>query len=293
MAPYGRFMTVPLLEVAAMSEALPERASRRRRYLMCPPQFFDVSYSINPWMDRSVPVDRARASDQWGRLVETYERLGHEVELIEPLPGAPDMVFSANGAVVDGGRVLDARGSAIANVRPSRSRTDSGSLERDSTARSAPARAICEGEGDVVFVGSVALAGWGFRSTRSAHHELQEFFGRPVVSLRLCDPRFYHLDMALCVLDERTIAYFPPAFSAGSRCVLERLFPDAIRVGAPDAYALGRQRGERRSPRGAAEGGAWECTTSCAPVGSSPFPVEMSEFVKAGGGVRCCTLEMR
>src|SRR2546425_8568046 len=102
-------MTVPLLEVGAMSKGFPERASRRRRYLMCPPRFFEISYSINPWMDRSVPVDRARATDQWEHLVETYEGLGHDVEIIEPVAGVPDMVFSANSAIVDGGRVLTAR----------------------------------------------------------------------------------------------------------------------------------------------------------------------------------------
>jgi arginine dihydrolase len=283
-------MTVPLLEVAAMSGGFPERASRRRRYLMCPPRFFDVSYSINPWMDRSVPVDRARANVQWEHLVETYERLGHDVEIIDPLAGAPDMVFSANGAVVKGGRVLTSRFRHRERA-PEQVPYRQWFLQREFRDVRA-ARAFCEGEGDVTFVGSVALAGWGFRTTRSAHHEVQEFFGRPVVSLRLCDPRFYHLDMALCVLDDRTIAYFPPAFSAGSRCVLQRLFPDAIRVGEPDAYALGLN---------AVSDGHHVVLPEAAPGmhdlvrarGFEPLPVEMSEFVKAGGGVKCCTLEMR
>ena len=147
------------------------------------------------------------------------------------------MVFSANGAVVRGGRVLTARFRHRERA-PEQVPYQKWFLEhgfRDVR----PARSFFEGQGDVTFAGPVALAGWGFRTTRSAHHELQEFFGRPVVSLRLCDPRFYHLDMALCVLDERTVAYYPPAFSAGTRCVLERLFPDAIRVREADAYSLG------------------------------------------------------
>ena len=290
MAPYGRFMTVPLLEVAAMSGALPEHASRRRRYLMCPPRYFDVSYSINPWMDRSVPVDRARATAQWEHLVETYEGLGHDVEVIEPVPEAPDMVFSANGAVVRGGRVLTARfrhrERAPEQVPYQRWFLEHGF--RDVR----PARSFFEGQGDVTFAGPVALAGWGFRTTRSAHHELQEFFGRPVVSLRLCDPRFYHLDMALCVLDERTVAYYPPAFSAGTRCVLERLFPDAIRVGEADAYSLGLNAVSDGHhvvlPVGAV--GMHDLVRT---RGFEPVPVEISEFIKAGGGVRCCTLELR
>ena len=108
VAPYGRFMTVPLLEVAAMSEAFPDRASRRRRYLMCPPQFFDVSYSINPWMDRSVPVDRARAAAQWEPPRRDLRgSRSRRSSSSSPLPGAPDMVFSANGAVGRGRAGVD------------------------------------------------------------------------------------------------------------------------------------------------------------------------------------------
>jgi arginine dihydrolase len=282
-------MTVALRDAAAVANALGERASRRR-YLMCPPRFFALTYSINPWMDRSVPVDRDRAMRQWDQLVETYERLGHDVEIIDPIPGAPDMVFSANSAVVDGGRVLTARFRH-------RERSPEQHPYRQWFARRdfrevRVGRAICEGEGDVAFVGSMALAGWGFRTSRSAHHEIQEFFGRPVVSLRLCDPCFYHLDMALCALDDRTVAYYPLAFSSGSRRVLERLFPDAIRVRSPDAYALGLNAvsdGCHVVLPGAASG----MSDLVRARGFEPVPVEVSEFVKAGGGVKCCTLELR
>ncbi len=282
-------MTVALHEVEAVPNVLGERASRRR-YLMCPPRFFDVSYSINPWMDRSVPVDRARAMQQWQRLVETYERLGHDVEIIDPIPGVPDMVFSANSAVVDGGRVLTARfrhHERAPEQRPYRKW-----FARHGFREVRLGRAICEGEGDVAFVGSVALAGWGFRTSRSAHHELQEFFGRPVVSLRLCDPCFYHLDMALCVLDDRTVAYFPPAFSSESRRVLERLFPTAIRARRSDAAALGLNAvsdGRHVVLPKVAAGMA----NLVRARGFEPVPVEISEFVKAGGAVKCCTLELR
>jgi N-dimethylarginine dimethylaminohydrolase len=269
---------------------VPERVSSPRRYLMCPPRYFDVAYSINPWMDRTVPVDRARATSQWEGLVDTYQCLGHDVDVIEPVAGVPDMVFSANSAIVDAGRVLTARfrhRERAAEELPYRQWF----IDRE-FAEVRAARAICEGEGDIMFVGSVALAGWGFRTSRSAHHELQEFFGRPVVGLRLRDPRFYHLDMALCVLDERTVAYFPPAFSAGSRCVLERLFPDAIRVSEPDAFALGLNAvsdGSHVVLPVAARG----MSDLVRARGFEPVPVEISEFVKAGGGVKCCTLELR
>src|SRR5690242_8517912 len=79
------------------------RVPTTRRYLMCPPEYFTVEYSINPWMDPERPVDTRVAVEQWTALKETYEGLGHKVELIDPEPGLPDMVFAANsGTVIDG-----------------------------------------------------------------------------------------------------------------------------------------------------------------------------------------------
>ena len=100
-----------------------------------------------------------------------------------------------------------------------------------------------EGEGDLLVVGDLVLAGTGFRTDRAAHAELQELFGRPVISLDLVGPHYYHLDTALAVLSsdpaDPQIAYYPPAFSAGSRAVLQQLFPDAVEATERDAVALG------------------------------------------------------
>lgn len=89
-----------------MPNRTPERTARPRRYLMCRPTFFTVDYTINPWMDPARPTDTDLAVRQWERLCTTYRRLGHTVELIEPLPGLPDMVYTANGATVLDGRAL-------------------------------------------------------------------------------------------------------------------------------------------------------------------------------------------
>jgi N-dimethylarginine dimethylaminohydrolase len=151
---------------------------------------------------------------------------------------------------------------------------------------------VCEGEGDLIPAGRYVLAGTGFRTTREAHREVQEFFGVPVISLQLVDPRFYHLDTALFVLDDRNIAYYPEAFSPGSREVLARLFPDAVLATREDAMAFGLNsvsdgRHVFISPR--AEALADELTRH----GYVPVPVDLSEFQKAGGGIKCCTQEIR
>jgi N-dimethylarginine dimethylaminohydrolase len=272
------------------------RIAHPRHYLLCPPDHFAVSYAINPWMDPSRPIDVALARRQWDRLREVYLELGHTVHVIEPRPDLPDMVFAANGGLVIGGRALSAR-----FAYPQRAAEAPAYLEwlRDHGLRSVTEAAqVNEGEGDFLVVSAgdgherLVLAGAGFRTSPAAHDEVQELFGLPVVSLRLTDPRYYHLDTALAVLDERTVAYYPGAFSAGSREVLRRLFPDAVLAGAADAAVLGLNAvsdGRHVVLAERAAGLAAELRDR----GFSPVGVDLSELLKAGGGAKCCTLEIR
>lgn len=270
----------------------PARTATPRHYLMCRPDHFTVSYEINPWMDASLPTDRDLAVAQWQELHDLYVSLGHTVELIDPLPDLPDMVFAANGATVLDGVVLSAhfhheerRGEGPAYLR--------WFAERGYEAHTATE--VNEGQGDVLLVGGLLLAGTGFRTTLAAHAEVQEVLGRPVISLSLVDPHFYHLDTALTVLDgseERAeIAYHPAAFSPGSQRVLRRLFPDALTVTAEDAAALGLNavsdgRHVVVSPQ------AVTYQDQLRERGFEPIPIDTSELLKGGGGAKCCTLEL-
>ncbi len=154
------------------------------------------------------------------------------------------------------------------------------------------AKAINEGEGDLRVCGDFVLAGTGFRTDLAAHAEAQELFGRPVVTLQLVDPRYYHLDTALAVLSPDNVAYFPGAFSPGSQTVLRRMFPDAVLATAEDAAVLGLNAvsdGRRVVLPTAAKGLAEKLALR----GYEPIPVDVSEMHKAGGGPKCCTLEVR
>ncbi len=265
------------------------RQATRRHYVMCPPTYFDVSYAINPWMDISVPVDKAKAVEQWKILRETYRNLGHRVDAIEPVMGLPDMVFAANGALVVGGRVMGVR------FQHAERAPEAAAYAAFLQGLGYPlheAEHVNEGEGDFLVVGRTVLAGTGFRTAPAAHLEVQERLGVPLVALQLVDPRFYHLDTALAVLDDRTIAYLPSAFSGSSRRVLEALFPEAILASEQDAAVLGLNAVsdgrhvvlDRRAEELAAE---------LSRRGFNPVQVDMSELNKAGGGVKCCTLEVR
>jgi N-dimethylarginine dimethylaminohydrolase len=283
-------MTVSPATEPTTQSTIRDRVQTRRHYLMCRPEHFAVSYAINPWMNPAAGVDRDRAIAQWETLRAAYVALGHEVSLIDPIDGLPDMVFAANGALVVGGRVYGAR-FAYAERGPEGAAYRAWFRDRGYADVLEPAHTN-EGEGDFLTLDHAILAGTGFRTDVAAHQEAQEFLGRPVVTLRLVDPRFYHLDTALFALADGNIAYYPGAFSPGSRAVLERMFPEAVIAGAADAAVLGLNAvcDDRHVVINA------EATTlidDLAARGYEPVPVDLSELRKAGGGPKCCTLEIR
>jgi N-dimethylarginine dimethylaminohydrolase len=289
--------TAPLPTPGATVTALPTiRAARKRHYLMCRPTHFTVNYTINPWMNPDVAVDRDLAIRQWENLRDLYVALGHTVSLIEPIPGLPDMVFAANGALVVDGKVLGAR-FAKEQRMPEAPAYLSRLKETEGLDEFLVTMADNEGEGDFLDVGDVILAGTGStdqhrRTDRAAHAEAQEFLGKPVLSLTLVDPNFYHLDTALAVLGEHDIAYYPPAFSPGSAAVLRRMFPDALIATQADALVFGLNSvSDGRHVAVPVE--AVDLQAALRARGYDPIPVAMSEFRKSGGGPKCCTLELR
>ena len=266
-----------------------ERTARPRRYLMCPPEHFEVTYAINPWMDPSTPVDRALAVAQWGALKAAYEALGHRVEVLPGVAGLPDMVFAANGALVHGGRALGARFTFP--QRTAEAPAHRAWLEEAGFPVVEPAHTN-EGEGDFVVVGDLVLAGTGYRTDHGAHAEVASALGVEVVSLELVDPRYYHLDTCLAALDDDNIAYYPGAFSQASLEVLRTRFPYAVLAGEHDAAVLGLNLvSDGRHVLLCPE--ATELTAHLAAAGYVPVAVDLSELRKAGGGIKCCTLELR
>ncbi|GGK37172.1 dimethylargininase [Nocardia camponoti] len=274
--------------IAPSPDPAAARVATPRRYVMCRPEHFTVSYTINPWMDPKTPVDRPRALAQWDILRAKLESYGHTVDVVPGEPGLPDMVFAANSGVVIGGRALSARFAheERAAEGPAYHHWFSG---RD-LADLAPASETNEGEGDFAYAGSRILAGVGFRCSLSAHAEVEQYFGLPVVSLELVDPRFYHLDTALMVLDDDTIAYYPAAFSPAAQDVLAALYPDAIVADENDALSFGLN-GVSDGQHVFLDPGATHLIAALRERGFQPVPVDMSELRKGGGGVKCCVLE--
>lgn len=265
------------------------RVPRIGSYALTRPDHFTVSYAINPWMDPSRPVDTVRAVAQWQTLRDCYRSLGHRVQLVPPVPGLPDMVYAANGGLVVDGTAITAR---FTHPERAAEAPAYASWFAGQGLKVYEAVATNEGEGDFLVIGDRILAGWGFRTDPAAHTEVAAVTGREVIGLELVDPRYYHLDTALAVLSDTEIAYHPEAFAPASRAWLQWAYPDAVLATAADAAVLGLN---------AVSDGLHVIMTDAAPAlagqlrqrGFEPIELDLSELLRGGGGVKCCTLEIR
>jgi N-dimethylarginine dimethylaminohydrolase len=271
------------------SRASVDRVAVHKTVLMCRPEHFTVSYRINPWMHPERPTDTALALRQWEELYRIYLALGFDVELIDPLPGLPDMVYAANG-----GFTLDGIAYGAKFQYDERGPEGPAYMDwfRSHGFEVAEPVSVNEGEGDFLLVGERILAGTGFRSDAASHDELRRLYRREVVTLRLVDPSFYHLDTAIAVLDESNIAYLPKAFDESSQQIIRGLYPDAVVVNDEDAAVLGLNSfSDGKNVVIASRAVGFEA--SLRERGYTPIGVDLSELLLGGGGVKCCTLELR
>ncbi len=271
------------------TNAAPARIARTRIVLMCRPEHFTVSYRINPWMHPERPTDTALAVAQWEVLYETYVGLGFDVQLVDPVAELPDMVYAANG-----GFVIDNIAYGAKFTYPERQPEGPAYMNWFRGAGydvRVPAE-VNEGEGDFLLVRDVILAGTGFRTASNSHDEVGAIFGRRVVTLNLVNPSFYHLDTALAVLDDDNIAYLPSAFDDESLTILRSMFPDALIVTEEDAAVLGLNSFSDGYNVVIASR-AKDFERQLRQRGYNPIGVDLSELLLGGGGVKCCTLELR
>lgn len=256
---------------------------------MCPPDFFNVDYEINPWMDQAEKVDHEQAMEEWQQLKATYERLGHTVEVLPAAKGWPDLVFTANaGLVIGPSKIL------ISNFRYPERQGEAPINEKwfkELGWEVVKIDQYYEGQGESFLWRDVLLAGYGFRSTEQTLDSLESIVGKKVIPLKLVDPRFYHLDMALAPISDTLIAYNPAAFDEASQNLINQLGVDLIEITSDDAAAFAANL----VPIGQTIIMAKSATTLPNQLRDRGFEVielDMSEFRKSGGGVRCLTLDL-
>lgn len=257
---------------------------------MCPPTYFDIEYEINVWMHQDNQPSEETAGSQWQKLYDIYvNRLGWQVELIEPVKGLPDMVFATDCCVMIGDRVL------LSSFRyPQRQpETDHFKdwLETHGFPKLKRADNFFEGGGDNLIFGDKIIAGHGFRSDAKAAQELAKYFDREVIPLQIVDPRFYHLDTSLAVLSPDTVAYYPGAIDEASEARLKAAVPNLIEATLTEAEGFGLN---------AVSDGKTVITSNESEsllqkyrdAGFNVIGTPILEFRKSGGGVKCLTLDL-
>lgn len=221
------------------------------RLLLSPPDFFEVSYVINPWMDPklwSLEAERLGqdAKNGWAKLKAAYESLGAATEIMPPAKGLPDMVFTANCAVVLDGKVLLARylpkerqGEEVHGRAMFEALKQRGVVQ---SLHQTPEGVFFEGAGDAIWDATrgVMWMGYGQRSSYEVRDTVRELFNVPTISFKLVSPKFYHLDTCFCLLSGGEIIYWPEAFDEAGRKLLKEVVGEKlIEAGEEDATHLG------------------------------------------------------
>lgn len=269
-------------------------ARSRHVFLMCPPEYFTVVYVINPWMHGNLrKIDNAVARQQWRAL---YDILSDRatVRLVLPQPGSPDMVFTANAGLVKG------RDFIVSRFRyPERQYEEpyfaDWFMDRGYDVALMPRDVPFEGAGDALFDrGEERLwTAHGHRSISAARDVLAARLAVEVVTLKLVDTRFYHLDTCFCPLEGGFLMYYPPAFDEESRALIEARVPAARRIPIDEEDALAFACNAVNIDSTVVVNRATAAFVKA--LAAKKFEVvqtPLSEFMKAGGSAKCLTLRL-
>lgn len=262
------------------------------RILMCPPHHYDVDYVINPWMEGNIhKSSRDRATEQWEGLYKVLKE--HAIiDLVEPQPGWPDMVFTANAGLVLGQVAVVSR--FFHKERQGEEPYFKEWFQKQGfTVYELPKDLPFEGAGDALLDrgGNWLWAGYGFRSELDSHSYIAKWLDIEVVSLQLVDERFYHLDTCFCPLTGGYLLYYPPAFDFYSNRIIEMRIPTEKRIAIQEADAV-------KFACNAVNIGhtvvmnqvSNDLKQRLAKVGFQVIETPLNEFIKAGGAAKCLTL---
>jgi N-dimethylarginine dimethylaminohydrolase len=263
-----------------------------KSYLMCPPDHFGIFYEINPWMHQEVRSNPDLAHEQWHNLVANLEQAGASVKAIEPVKSLPDMVFVANAGLINGRHMILSRFRYPERKPESRYAAEWFHLRGREVIELPDEPNMCfEGGGDAFPYRGQLLAGYGFRTDLASHAALANVLGIQVHSIHLIDPRFYHLDISFCPLDNRHAIVNPAAWDRQSCKIIEQLVPEPLVLELDEALTFCANSVvvdktvvmPHCPPRVGRILENWGYNICVSPV---------SEFLKAGGAIRCLTLPL-
>lgn len=261
---------------------------------MCPPDHYDVDYVINPWMEGNIhKSSRDRAVEQWQGLHHILKEHAI-VDLVTPEKGWPDMVFTANAGLVLGDTVVLSR--FLHKERQGEEPYFKQWFEANGyTVNELPKDLPFEGAGDALLdrEGRWLWAGYGFRSELDSHPYLAKWLDIEVLSLRLIDERFYHLDTCFCPLANGYLLYYPGAFDSYSNRLIEIRVAPEKRIAIAEADAVNFACNAVNVDSIVIMNKASDALKSrLAEVGFQVLETPLTEFLKAGGAAKCLTLRV-
>lgn len=260
------------------------------RILMCSPEHYGIEYEINPWMNRQRQADHGLAVTQWNQLHDRLQALGAQIERTPPQPGLPDLVFTANAALIYGQRAI------LSRFRHPQRQGEEPHFARKLGELGFAVETLgdedyFEGAGDALFCGDTLYGGYRIRSDASVQQRVAEKLGCRVIPLELVNNYYYHLDTCFCPLNAETALYFPGAFDEYGLTALREHIPKLIEVRETEARAF--------ACNAVVVGSHVVTNTGCPQLhrnlrqaGFQPHATPLSEFVKAGGSAKCLTLRL-
>jgi N-dimethylarginine dimethylaminohydrolase len=277
-----------------LARVVPPISPGRPTYLMCSPRLYDVAYVINPWMAGNLHASsRECAALQWRRLYQALSKIA-DVEVVDPQPGSPDMVFTANAGLEHNGIV-----ALSSFFHPERQAEEPHFRQwfqaTGYTVLDVPRETPFEGEGDALFSsdGSRLWAGYGPRTSHRSHHLLARVWNIEVVPLHLIDPRFYHLDTCFAPLNGGYIMYYPAAFDVASVARIEAFYPPEQRIIVTESDATNFACNAINVGRTIILNDiSMELTATLESKGFDVVPVTLTEFLKAGGAAKCLVMRL-
>lgn len=265
-------------------------AAPQPHILMCPPDFYGIRYEINPWMNTARQADHATAIDQWNALRGLVESCGVRISLLEPVDGLPDLVFTANAAMIHERRALASR-FRYPQRQGEEPHFRRWFAEHGFDVVDVPVQFSFEGAGDALFCGDTLYAGYRIRSDVAGHQEIGRMLGVRVIPVELVNPRYYHLDTCFCPLAAGEAIWYSPAFDDYGQRTIRDHIPRLIEV--DDAEA------ERFACNAVVIAERVITNTGCDRLhavlserGYVPLATPLGEFVKAGGSAKCLTLRL-
>ncbi|QDU28086.1 N(G),N(G)-dimethylarginine dimethylaminohydrolase [Anatilimnocola aggregata] len=258
--------------------------------LMCPADHYGIEYEINPWMSRSRQADRELAQQQWRDLKALLEQVGATISLLEPVAGLPDLVFTANAAMIYRDRAI------LAHFRHEQRQGEEPLCDRWLSSHGfrvekLPDGRYFEGAGDALFCGATLLAGYRIRSDIHSQQLVGKLVDSHVIPVELVDNHYYHLDTCCCPLAAGEAIWFPGAFDDYGRQAIRQAVPKLIEVSAEEAHSF--------ACNAVVVGKHVVTNTGCPQLhrnlraaGYTPHETPLSEFVKAGGSAKCLTLRL-